>query len=57
VIAALYVATSGCYYGLPDVDPWDQARDARLYTRLWRIRRASGGAATGSAARAPRFDG
>jgi hypothetical protein len=32
VIAALYVATSGCYYGLPDVDPWDQARDARLYT-------------------------
>jgi hypothetical protein len=31
MIAALYVETGGCYFGLPDVDPWDQARDARLY--------------------------
>jgi hypothetical protein len=31
VIAALYVETGGCYFGLPGVDPWDQARDARLY--------------------------
>ena len=31
MIAALYVETDGCYFGLPDVDPWDQARDARLY--------------------------
>lgn len=31
MIAALYVETSGCYFGLPDVDPWDEARDARLY--------------------------
>lgn len=31
MIAALYVAKDGCYFGLPDVDPWDQARDARLY--------------------------
>ncbi len=31
MIAALYVETDGCYYGLPDVDPWDQARDARQY--------------------------
>jgi hypothetical protein len=30
-VAALYVETNGVYYGLPDVDPWDQARDARLY--------------------------
>lgn len=30
-VAALYVATGGCYFGLPDVDPWDEARDARLY--------------------------
>lgn len=30
-IAALFVATNGCYFGLPDVDPWDAARDARLY--------------------------
>lgn len=31
MIAALYVQTGGCYFGLPDVDPWDEARDARLY--------------------------
>jgi hypothetical protein len=31
VIAALYVQTGGCYFGLPGVDPWDEARDARLY--------------------------
>ena len=30
-VAALYVATGGVYYGLFDVDPWDTARDARLY--------------------------
>lgn len=31
MIAALYVETGGCYFGLPDVEPWDEARDARLY--------------------------
>lgn len=31
MIAALYVETGGAYYGLPDVDPWDEARDARAY--------------------------
>lgn len=31
MIAALYVDTEGAYYGLPDVDPWDEARDARKY--------------------------
>jgi len=31
MIAALYVQTGGCYFGLPDVDPWNEARDARLY--------------------------
>jgi len=30
-IAALFVETGGCYFGLPDVDPWDITRDARLY--------------------------
>ncbi len=30
-IAALYVQTDGCYSNLPGVDPWDAARDARLY--------------------------
>jgi hypothetical protein len=31
MVAALYVQAAGCYSGLPDVDPWDEARDARLY--------------------------
>lgn len=30
-VAALYVEEGGCYYGLPDVDPWPESRDARLY--------------------------
>lgn len=30
-VAALYVETNGCYFGLPGVDPWDEARDARTY--------------------------
>lgn len=31
MIAALYVETKGCYFGIPGVDPWDRVRDARLY--------------------------
>ena len=31
MIAALYVQKNGSYYNLPDVDPWDEERDARLY--------------------------
>jgi len=31
MIAALFVDARGCYAGLPDVDVWDEARDARLY--------------------------
>jgi hypothetical protein len=31
MIAALYVQTGGEYFGRPDVDPWDEPRDARLY--------------------------
>jgi hypothetical protein len=30
-VAALYVQPGGAYYGLPNVDPWDEARDARTY--------------------------
>lgn len=26
-VAALYVETGGVYFGLTDVDPWDEARD------------------------------
>jgi hypothetical protein len=37
MIAALFVETGGSYYGLPDVDPWDQERDARLYDGPWPI--------------------
>lgn len=36
-VAALYVARGGCYYGLPDVDPWDEVRDARLYAGPWPV--------------------
>lgn len=31
MIAALFVETNGCYFGLDGVDPWDRPRDARLY--------------------------
>lgn len=31
VIAALYVETDGCYFGLDGVEPWDLLRDARTY--------------------------
>ncbi len=30
-IAALYVAKNGCYFGLENVDPWPEERDARTY--------------------------
>jgi hypothetical protein len=30
-VAALYVATNGCYFNLPGVDPWDEPRDARKF--------------------------
>ena len=30
-VAALYVQPGGAYYGVEGVDPWDEARDARLY--------------------------
>lgn len=32
MIAALYVDANGSYAGLPGVDPWDEARDARKYS-------------------------
>ena len=30
-VAALFVQENGCYYGLPDIDPWPESRDARKY--------------------------
>ena len=37
MIAALYVQTNGCYFGLDGVDPWDEARDARTYAGPWPV--------------------
>ena len=37
MVAALYVQRNGVYYGLPDVDPWDAERDARLYAGPWPV--------------------
>lgn len=37
MIAALYVQTGGSYFGLPDVDPWDETRDARTYAGPWPV--------------------
>lgn len=31
MIAALFVETGGCYFGLPGIDPWDLQRDALDY--------------------------
>jgi hypothetical protein len=36
-VAALYVADGGCYCGLPDVEPWDEGRDARTYAGPWPV--------------------
>jgi hypothetical protein len=36
-IAALFVAKRGAYWGLPDVDPWDVKRDARMYAGPWPV--------------------
>jgi hypothetical protein len=37
MIAALYVLADGPYAGLPDVELWDEARDARLYAGPWSV--------------------
>lgn len=36
-VAALFVQTGGAYYDLFDVDPWDEARDARAYAGPWAV--------------------
>lgn len=37
MLAALFVETGGAYFGLPDVDPWDETRDARNYNGPWPV--------------------
>ena len=32
MIAALYVEKNGIYYGVDEIDPWDETRDARKYS-------------------------
>jgi hypothetical protein len=36
-VAALYVDPNGVYAGLPDVEVWDESRDARLYAGPWPV--------------------
>lgn len=36
-VAALFVERGGVYWDLPGVDPWDEARDARLYAGPWPV--------------------
>lgn len=37
MIAALYIDRGGPYFRMPDVDPWDVERDARLYAGPWPV--------------------
>jgi hypothetical protein len=37
MIAALFVADGGCYFGVPGVDPWPIGRDARQYAGPWPV--------------------
>lgn len=37
MIAALYVLPSGPYANLPDIDLWDESRDARLYSGPYKV--------------------
>lgn len=37
MIAALFVERGGVYWDLPEVDPWDQERDARTYPGPWPV--------------------
>ncbi len=34
----MYVQTNGCYFGLPDVDPWDEKRDEGFHSAAERAR-------------------
>lgn len=36
-MAALFVQKNGIYYGIDDVDPWPESRDARKYRGPWPV--------------------
>ncbi len=37
MIAALFVETGGCYFGMPDVEPWDIFSNAKTYMGPWPV--------------------
>jgi hypothetical protein len=37
MVAALFVERGGVYWDMPDVDAWDEARDARKYAGPWPV--------------------
>jgi hypothetical protein len=37
VVAALYIESGGCYFGLPGIEPWPAYKDARLYAGPWPV--------------------
>lgn len=37
MVAALFVERGGVYWDVPGVDPWDEMRDARLYSGPWPV--------------------
>lgn len=34
IVSCLFVETDGAYFGIKNVDPWDEARDARNITAM-----------------------
>ena len=36
-VAALFVQRDGVYFGIPEIDPWDESRDARTYSDPWPV--------------------
>lgn len=37
MIAALFVETDGCYFNLPNIEPWDIQRDAKFYAGVYPV--------------------
>jgi len=37
IVAELFVDVRGPYFGCPDIDPWDENRDARQYVGPWPV--------------------
>ena len=37
MISALFVETNGVYFGLDNIDPWDEIRDAMKYNGMNKV--------------------